>query len=134
VTNDATVNNDDELFLAMGANEAWEFEAFVIASVGNDNAPDFRFTFAVPSGATIRWVATQQKDSDPNVTGQVPVLASGIERTVNMSGNDVFFVQVRGVVQTAGTGGNLQFQWAQGSAHATPTSVQLNSFLKAGKF
>jgi hypothetical protein len=134
VSLDNTVNDDDELFLAMGPNEAWEFEALVIASVGNDNAPDFRFTFAVPTGATIRWVATQQEDSDVNSSGQVPVLASGTERTINMMANDTFFVRVRGVVQTAGTGGNLQFQWAQGNSNATPTSVQVNSFLKAGKF
>ncbi|HEU4417375.1 MAG TPA: hypothetical protein VFT55_00475, partial [Planctomycetota bacterium] len=134
VSGDNTVNNDDQLFLAMGANEIWEFEAFIIASVGASNDPDFKFTFAVPTGATINWVATRQKDSDANSGGLVPVTASGTERNVNMDNNDVFFVRVRGIVQNGSNAGNLQFQWAQNNANATATSVQINSFLKAGKF
>jgi hypothetical protein len=134
VNNDNTVNNDDELFISMGANEAWEFEAFVIASVGTSAAPDFKFTFAVPAGATIRWVASHQQDTDQNETSLIPVSASGTERTADMGNSAVHVVRVRGFVQTAGTGGNLQFQWAQANANAVFTTVQANSFLKAGKF
>jgi hypothetical protein len=51
-----------------------------------------------------------------------------------MGNSAVHVVRVRGFVQTAGTGGNLQFQWAQANANAVFTTVQANSFLKAGKF
>jgi hypothetical protein len=65
---------------------------------------------------------------------QLPVLGSGDERTINMGPNNVYFLRVRGIVQTAGTGGNLQFQWSQANSNAVATSVLVNSFLKAGKF
>ena len=44
-------------------------------------------------------------------------------------------MRLRGTVETAGTGGDLQFQFANnGAGSGRTTSVKTNSFLEIGKF
>ena len=44
-------------------------------------------------------------------------------------------IRLRGTVETAGTAGDLQFQFAnKGAGSGRATSVETNSFLKIGKF
>jgi hypothetical protein len=134
VTNSTTLQNDDHLVLAMGANEAWEFEAWILAGVGNSGTPDFKYTFAAPAGSTINWVASHQQVASTAQTNVAMVTASGTTVNIDMTSNQTYLVRVRGVVVTGGTAGNLQLQWAQNALNAVATTVQANSFLKAGKF
>src|SRR5262249_33476391 len=54
LANSTTVQNDDQLSFAVGANESWVFEAWIVI-FSSQSAPKFKMTFTVPTGATIRW-------------------------------------------------------------------------------
>jgi hypothetical protein len=137
VTSSTTFQNDDHLVLTLGANETWEFEGWIVASVGNNNAPDFKYRFVLPAGASIIYNRTHQLTTASSASEFALVTAASgasSEFSIDMASNNVFLVRVRGVVTNGNTAGNLQFQWAQNSSHSTATTVQAGSFIKAGKF
>jgi hypothetical protein len=118
----------------MAANEVWEFEAYVICTTNNDSGPDIKYTFTVPTGATINWVSTFQDSVNAQSDKQV-VTASGTSIVGAISaGTPSCVMRARGIVVNGGTAGNLQFQWAQSSSDTSFTRVQTNSYIKAGKF
>jgi len=138
LNNSSTLTNDTELKVVMGANEVWEFEAFVVASLASgDNANDVKYSFNAPTGASIRWASSYQVDGSTSVANLSASTALGAtgQKVADISNNNTVLIRIRGFVQTAGTGGDLQFQWANNNATSTPElTVQAGSFIKAGKF
>jgi hypothetical protein len=131
VTNNATPQNDDHLVLAIAGNEVWEFEAFILCT-STSNAPDIKFTFTAPAGATISWLSSYNEST--NLTNNALISASGTTANNAITGGSTGVIRVRGVVVNGATAGNLQFQWSQNSSNGTATQVLTNSFMKAGKF
>lgn len=129
VNNSTTLQNDDDLFIALGANETWKFFAFLLyENNSSGGADDLKVGWTVPSGATIRWMPqglnatnTFYSDHDAYSGGTAAFGTSTIERIALM----------HGFVFTSTTAGNLQLQWAQGVASATDLRVQRGSFLEA---
>ncbi len=132
VTNSTTLQNDDHLFVAMAANDVWEFEA-VVYFTSTSNTPDFKATFTVPTGATIRWYAEFRETDGGTATGAL-INASATTTAYDMTGNQSAVMRARGVVINGANAGNLQMQWAQNASSGTAMTVQSGSFLKAGKF
>jgi len=128
----SAVQNDDHLFITLGANETWDFEAFIIATSTASN-PDIKVTFTAPTGAGTTLIWTAEKQEGANLEIASLVTASGTERNFTIGANATIIFRVKGVVATAGTAGSLQFRWAQNTAHGTSTTVLANSFLKATK-
>lgn len=117
VNNSAALQNDDDLVLAVEANVTYSLCMFlfsnIISSITLDGA------FAVPTGAAI--------------TGTIGSIDAGlsdlsIETSYqNLAGNS--FVLVLGRVIVGVNAGNVQFQWAQGTATAEDTKVLQGSTL-----
>lgn len=131
VNGSATVQNDNELFLALAANEVWEFTLFLWYDSGT--TPDIKATFTVPSGATLEWTH-QGVDAAGSAQTENATFAATTER--NFFGNGVGstrFIRITGIVVNGATPGNLQFQWAQNTSNGSNTTVHANSTLKAYK-
>lgn len=123
VNNSAAFQNDDVLFLAMAANKRYRFEASVLYT--SPAAPDFKFQFTFPAGATARFTLLAIPAGgtinafwrDQNSGGVLE--GTGSPAVAYMVGTWV----------TAGAAGNLQLQWAQNTATAVNTQVLDGSFM-----
>ncbi len=129
--NDTTLQDDDHLSLAIGAGEAWEFEAFILCT-GASSTPDIRFAFRAPEGATLHWVSEFQEGTAIVHNALVTVSGTSVTNAITAGSTDV--IRVRGIVTNAATPGVLQFQWSQNSPDDAPTRVLPNSFLMASRF
>lgn len=134
VISSTTFQNDDHLVIALAANEIWEFEAYVICTTNNDANPDIKWTFTVPTGASINWVSSFQEGSNAIAEKQiVTATATSITNPIS-AGTPTCLIKIRGFVANGANAGSLQFQWAQVNADTSYTRVQANSFMKAGRF
>lgn len=127
VTNSTTLQNDDALTMAIGANEVWhyQFECFV---TGNDG--DIKFAITIPAGATMR-IGVQSGNFGSGDDYDV-LTTSGAESTKPFdvgADNKCHFV-ISGIVSNSTTAGNVQLQWAQLTSNGTPTVVQSLSYVK----
>jgi hypothetical protein len=97
-----------------------------------DAAADTRFTFVVPSGAAIRWgpsSGTRISGGD-TIELQDAIIGSGTVISYGSSTN-TRIVEFVGSVETNGTAGDLELQFAQGTQVATDTNLLKNSHLMA---
>jgi hypothetical protein len=128
-TADETVNNsdvfqdDNHLLLALGANEVWYIDAFLLTSSASSGTPDLKYNATVPAGATIytRSIAT-------NATGTLAEIESGSGGTF-LGDTNVRFKSIHFVVINGANAGNFQLQWAQNTATAEDTKILTNSVL-----
>jgi len=132
VTSSTTLQNDDHLFLALAASTYYTFQAFI--DYDGATTGDFKMGFTVPAGATINWFSVgggSAMSSDTAVT-QMNIRPRK-DATANTYGalTTGDNLHVVGYVLTAGTSGNLQMQWAQGTSDATATNVRTHSWMEA---
>jgi hypothetical protein len=132
VTSSTTLQNDDHLTLAFGANEIWTFEGMI--RYGTSTTVDISIAFTLPAGATILWGAAAPGIGAASVTDHDAYFGAG-----TLSGGNLDFgaiggtaiMHIRGIVLMGGTAGNLQMQWAQRVSSTTAMTVYANSFLDA---
>ena len=132
-TSDETVNNsntlqdDDDLVIAVGANEVWYFEALLLCS--SNTTADYKFNVTVPSGATLTWVLL-----GPLNTDDTPSVSAGAGIAGNQDiGGAAVRIMIRGMLRVSSTAGNLQLQWAQNTANASDTKVLTDSWLMGAR-
>lgn len=134
VTSSITVQDDDQLVVAVAANSVYTVESFLIYD--GDTTGDFRLTFTGPSGAAMDWTPNGASGSQSAGTGSIKLERQplGVESTLGASGAGAKAVAMpRGLLSTGGTAGNLTLRWAQAVSSATATTVFANSWLRLTK-
>jgi len=123
LTSNTTLQDDDHLLFAVGANEVWAWQA--VASVTCDATGGFKFTFTVPAAATGHW-----NYRTPAAVGSSggPAFAATTNHTVTLTSQPH---DLSGLVVVGATPGNVTFQWAQQASSGTATQVLIDSFLIA---
>ena len=116
----ATLQNDDELQFAIGADEDWYFRFVIQGNAATQ--PDFKFAVTAPAGATCD-VAVTDAEGSTSISNLGCGVSSG---TVAGSGNDEVY-EVIGTVRNGGTAGNVTLQWAQDSANANNSTIYAGS-------
>ena len=129
VNNSATLQNDDHLAFAIGANEQWAFEMFL--AITSTTTADFRLSFTVPSGATIQIGGDISRNATSGAHLDGAWLTGDGTTNINMNADVVNALRLSGVVINGANAGTVQLQWAQGGAAAVDTIVQAGSWLKA---
>lgn len=122
VNNSVTLQNDDELFFAIGANQVWAVEIWLLVNSGT--TPDIDVTIVVPSGGEIEWHVITDNASNA-LDAQFKNAAA--EAALRGGGAAQFIGVLRGVVVNGSTAGNVQLQWAQATADVSDTKVLENS-------
>lgn len=112
--------DDDELFFAIGANEAWVFSGSVISNSGATE--DFRMQVAGPAGSSGFFTRVDSSTTAVPLGTDITAIAG--------TGADVCLTFV-GSIENGGTAGNLQVKWAQNLTGATNCIVREHSFLMA---
>lgn len=132
VTSSTTLQDDDQLFLPVAANARYLMDAFFIYTGAGDPAGGLRMGWTGPSGATMKWTnfGTSQNVSPTLVNYNVVVENIGGARGVGTNGATEMSCQPRGRLATAGTGGTLRLQWAQGVSNATGTVLKAGSCVR----
>lgn len=132
VNNSAAVQNDDHLLLALDATAMYRFE-FDLFFDAHASA-DLKIAITVPAGATLRWWTPGGLNNAGTGWGMSTITASGTTRDFEANGvGTIRALRIIGFVETAGTAGNLQLQWAQNTANASDATVRENSSLVAYK-
>ena len=127
VNNSATLQDDDDLTFAIGANEVWIFWVVMLAK-GNTNA-DFKYSFNAPSGAagSYNW-----GDVDTGGSVNIENYYSALRNTSGFATDAAGKAgMAQGVVRNGGTAGNFALQWAQDSAHPSNTTLEADSHMLA---
>jgi hypothetical protein len=132
VNNNAALQDDNELFVALDINAMYLFRAFLIYD-SVSTAAEMKMAFTVPANTTLVWspnglsiAATTRVDS----VDQKEVTGSGTQSTTGtIAGSSPLLISPHGVVTTTDTDGDLHFQWAQGNATVEDTVVRANSYL-----
>lgn len=124
INSDNTLNDDADLYFAIGVSETWTFR-FVIQ--GNSvTQPDFQFAVTAPSGATCDVGVI-------DATGANTVSNLGCGKTTGLvAGTGAAEVyEVVGTVVNGSNSGNVTLQWAQNTSNTANTTVYAGSYLMA---
>ena len=124
VNNSATLQDDDDLKFSVGTNELWLFQ--LVAHTTSASA-DVKYTFTVPASATMTWSRHPGHNTSDAFVPPITNAATDVE-SADAKGRAH---NVWGRVDTAGTSGTVQFQWAQNSAIGSDTTVKAGSWLTA---
>lgn len=134
VTSSTTFQDDNELVIAVSANTTYHMELLLLYRALA--AADIKISWSGPASATMAWVAD---DFTSGATANVgPVArtlqaitggpsAGGVE-SVPGTGDNLWALP-KGILQVAGTAGNLTFRWAQLTSNATGSVVLAGSTL-----
>jgi len=129
VNNSSTLQNDDHLTFAIGANEKWE--ADFLLKVTTSGTPDFKVAISSPAGATVTmWLVGAPTGSDPTLDIRTWV-TSGTSASCGISSSIDNGIFVHASVSNGGTAGNVTLQWAQNTAQAADTTVMAGSAMEA---
>lgn len=124
LTTDTTLQDDDDLKFTVGANELWIFQMLLHTTEGGTG--NIKFTFTGPASSAAIWSAHPAFGiTDLFVASAARGLTS--EEQTNADDRTHFAV---GQIDTAGTSGTCQLQWAQITANST-TTVKAGSWLRA---
>lgn len=130
----ATVQSDDELIAPLLANSVYWIEIFLIYET--IQTADLKVGWSVPAGASLHWCTNGQNIDSTSTVWDVLKRERSEANTEIIGGPGAALgtdaiMPGEGYVTTAGTAGNLIFQWAQGASIATTTTVRANSVLIA---
>lgn len=136
--NTTTVADDPDLVLAVAASATYDIR-MLVAYDGASSAGtgDLKWTFTVPSGASGTYMALHQNLSG-NTAGMWtlnwtdgPNINQTTANTAGTGTGNQFGIFFNGLLQTAGSAGNLTFRWAQNTSGATSTRVFAQSYIAA---
>ena len=143
VNNSTTLQNDDHLFIALGANEVWLIEVVLLIESASATS-DFQCGWAYPTGCSIKWGAvsahkdglevsdwTTAQSGYPGYTVNALFTETSARTSPGMVG--IYGIIFKAIVINGATAGNVNFQWAQSTATAEDTKVLTNSYLIAHK-
>lgn len=131
VTSSTAVQDDDDLFFAIGANETWVFELFLFTNAAT--AGDFRYAITFPAGATQRYGQMGLDDTAAGFNADLEVgdsTVSGGEKIIGGPGGTGLSL-VFGFVANGANAGDVKLRWAQGTSSGTATILASGSHLRA---
>jgi len=137
VTGDV-LQNDDELLCAVAANKRYLVEIIAAVSAANTTA-DFKTGWTLPAGATMVWGPQATLTGTTNVARYFGSTTIGQSPTALLTAGGTYSfgsaavtggLTLWGLVSTAGTSGNVQFQWAQNQANASDSKFLAGSVLR----
>ena len=135
VVNSAVLQNDDHLFVMLGANQIWEVE--IIVNFSGTNAPfsNLRAGFTGPALAVSEAMLSVTQAGSPlapsAIDGTIGAALTPLPVDGVTPGNRVTAI-FKGMIRTDGAGGLFRFIWAQDIAGGAgiATTVHKNSYLK----
>lgn len=126
VTSSTTLQNDDELLLAIGASEFWFFEIFLMVTCGS--ATDLKVSITAPASALGSLVMPAEVDGA--TASHVIRSAFGGSQIHDLQSGEQPIPMIQVWVRNSTNAGNVQLQWAQGTSSVTALTVRAGSFMR----
>jgi len=114
--NVTTLQNDDELYFAVGASDVWLVIAFIKQRGATGAAQPQRYGWTVPAGGSFEWFGSDDVGALAD-GGSIVEITTGTDDEA-ISGISVRLVVFMGLYVGGGTAGNLQLQWCVSTAEA----------------
>ena len=131
VTSSTAMQNDDALFTNLATSASYRFVCNI--RYGAVSAAQIKIGFTVPAGATLLWTSfgLDNAVTGANIGGSDFADRGGSTPTLgcNTLATNLLKCNAIGRVDTTGTAGNLQLQWAQAVSSGTGSVVKAASFL-----
>lgn len=127
VTTSTTLQNDDELFVAVNANGIYEFRLFL--DYNSSTTADIKIGWTLPSGATMTYVQNGlDASSTTNLGAQnLGPLTQASNPVFGGTGGDTVAIPL-GMLVVGANAGTMQLQWAQSTSSGS-TIVRAGSHL-----
>lgn len=126
VTSSATLQNDNELSLAVAANKTYVFDVYLAYTAGTTG--DFKAALTFPSGATA-FAAISATDGSSWTTTGLQISSGGSVSGGGLGVTIPVLQRWTGVLMVSSTAGTLQVQWAQNTSNGTATTVKAGSVM-----
>jgi hypothetical protein len=130
VTSNATPQNDDHLFFAIGASEVWAVQCVLFWTDNNVANSALRVGWSVPASCTGTYTLAF-KGSTSGALMPVDPTALGTNQVADRSQTADQTALVWATIVNSTTAGTVNFQWAQSVSSGTATTVKTNSTLLA---
>lgn len=129
LTNDNSLNNDADLQFTTSANTNYLVRALIVFE--SNATPDFQWAIA-HSGTTTQAFATSWRirNSDTVFTNIAGLNAPATGNPLTTNTVDVNFVWIHYFLRVGGSGGTVNFQWAQNTSDANNTIVRAGSYFE----
>jgi hypothetical protein len=129
VNNSNVMQNDDELLLAIAANEVWAFD-LVLFYASATATPDGKYQITGPAGSTLRYhVAEEEEGTAIGFAGGIYTSTGAVVTAADSTATT--WVHFKGHIVNGANAGNLQLTWAQLNATVENTKILANSYLLA---
>ena len=128
ITHNNTLINDADMRIAVAANSIYEFHVHI--RYASPAVADWKSSFTVPSGASAHFQRVGLNASGAFAGGfDVADTDVALSQGQGASAPNILAADFFGTLVTAGTAGNLIFQWAQNVTNAGNTTLFANSYL-----
>jgi hypothetical protein len=140
LTSSVTLQNDNELALAVEANSVYDVTLVLFGQTANsDIAGDLAVGFTFPSGGVLHWTGTGPNNADLSVANSSSAKGEWIARMSATSGVTTIPYGMSGVAigvilhatLITSSAGTLQLQWAQNASDADALTILAGSRMKA---
>ena len=127
VNNSDVLQNDNDIALAVGASEIWAFYVQLFYSSATAT-PDFKFDWAIPSGATGFQEVHAFGAAGSAVAGEPAYITDLTIDTSLTTADTAMMIILEGVFRNSTNAGSLQFRWAQNTATVEDTTLITGSY------
>ena len=131
-TTSGSLQNDDDLSIALNANQVYEVYGLLYALKGQFLG-SLLLGADVPAGSTMK-VSFHSHFEDGNLFGASDIITGdgvAASQSIPLSQSDRAIIIVSGIIETGGTAGDMTIQWGMTSAGGGRTvTVETNSFVK----
>ena len=134
VTSSTALQDDDDLFFTIAANETWTGTFVLFVADLNGGSADLQMKITVPTGATVRYgssggdgIITLGEDSQDYVDSTGGTLVFG------HSSSDEYVHEIVFSIKNSTNAGTVQLQWAQNVSQGSEVRMIQGSYLKTEK-
>lgn len=130
VTNSATLQNDDHIYIDLAANETWTAFISVMTYTAN-NTPDLQIAVSAPTGATCNLSFSMLNSPSSGAASNLGCGVTSARISLSAGAEEIIFMTLR--VTNGGTAGTAYLQWSQATANANPTVFRAGGFIQSFK-
>ncbi|MCF7843914.1 DUF5011 domain-containing protein, partial [Candidatus Gracilibacteria bacterium] len=130
VTSSTVLQNDDELFFSVGANQTWVFKFELIYRNNGNNTPDFLMDILGNSGWTCSYALLMPSTNLANVGSDCDNAPTAIDIQPAADGGNPGRIIVQGRITTT-SAGTVQLRWAQRASSVNPVTIFQGSVVNA---